>query len=105
MKPCQLFPSLFFLACLFAGQSAALAQSGTPDNSGVEASQKPQAPAPSERLNFHTDLFTGRFGYQIPLPLAPGRHGSTPSLALAYNSSADSGWCGVGWSLDFGYIQ
>lgn len=77
----------------------------TGENTGGDASQKAPAPAPSGQLNFQTDLFTGRFGYQVPLELAPGRHGSQPSLALYYNSASDNGWCGVGWDLDLGYIQ
>jgi RHS repeat-associated protein len=105
MKPFQHLSRLFFLAVSLAAQLPANAQSGSPENSGIEASQRPSVPAPSERLNFHTDLFTGRFGYQIPVPVAPARHGSAPQLALAYNSSGENGWCGVGWSLDLGYIQ
>src|SRR6266568_2613170 len=61
--------------------------------------------AANEKLDFHTDLFTGRFTYAVPIRVPPGRQGSEPSLALRYNSSAKNGWCGVGWDLDMGYIQ
>jgi YD repeat-containing protein len=51
------------------------------------------------------DLFTGAFGYSIPIACAPARNGSEPSLALAYSSSGDLDWCGMGWRLDIGYIE
>jgi len=51
------------------------------------------------------DLFTGSFGYSIPIACAPARNGSEPNLALAYSSSGDNGWCGMGWDLNIGYIE
>ena len=51
------------------------------------------------------DLFTGSFGYSIPIACAPARNGSEPNLALAYSSSGENGWCGMGWNLDIGYIE
>src|SRR5207249_8487685 len=59
----------------------------------------------SERPNFQTDLFTGRFGYSLPIVVAPARQGAQPALALSYNSAGGNGWCGVGWSLETGFIQ
>jgi len=56
-------------------------------------------------LNFQADLFTGRFTYAVPIKVAPGRQGAEPKLTLGYNSSAGNGWCGMGWTLDTGYIQ
>ncbi|HEX3798449.1 MAG TPA: SpvB/TcaC N-terminal domain-containing protein, partial [Verrucomicrobiae bacterium] len=56
-------------------------------------------------LDFETDLFTGKFTYRVPINVAPGRHGTQPGLVLGYNSGMGNGWCGVGWSLDVGYIQ
>ena len=32
------------------------------------------------------DLFTGSFGYSIPIQCAPARNGSEPKLALVYSS-------------------
>jgi hypothetical protein len=85
---------------------AAFAQTHTDGaNSGPPPSQRPGPSDLPGQLDFQTDLFAGRFGYHIPFDLAPGRHGSTPSLALAYNSANANGWCGVGWDLDLGYIQ
>ncbi len=59
----------------------------------------------NERLNFQTDLFTGRFGYSYPIVVAPARQGAQPAIALSYNSAGGNGWCGVGWSLETGFIQ
>ncbi len=59
----------------------------------------------NEKLDFHNDLFTGRFNYRIPIEVPPGRGGSGPDIALEYNSANANGWCGVGWDLDMGYIQ
>jgi RHS repeat-associated protein len=51
------------------------------------------------------DLFTGSFGYSIPINCAPARNGSEPALALMYSSGGDNGWCGMGWKLDIGWIE
>src|SRR5687767_5060203 len=56
-------------------------------------------------LNFHTDLFTGTFAYEIPIFAAPARQGTEPSIALTYKSTAPNDWCGVGWNIDVGHIQ
>jgi RHS repeat-associated protein len=51
------------------------------------------------------DLFTGSFGYTVPINCPPARNGSEPALALAYSSSGDNGWCGMGWNLAIGSID
>ena len=51
------------------------------------------------------DLFTGSFGYSIPIECAPARNGSEPHLGLGYSSAGDNGWCGMGWNLNIGYIE
>lgn len=51
------------------------------------------------------DLFTGSFGYSVPIACPPARNGSEPGLALAYSSSGELGWCGMGWDLNIGYIE
>jgi RHS repeat-associated protein len=51
------------------------------------------------------DLFSGSFGYSIPISCAPARNGSEPNLALAYSSAGDNDWCGMGWKLDIGSIE
>ena len=77
------------------------------DFGAVPALTKPQGDqsAANQKLDFHTDLFTGRFGYQIPIEAPPARGGAGPNVALQYSSGNKNGWCGVGWDLDFGYIQ
>jgi len=55
--------------------------------------------------NFQTDLFTGRFSYTIPITVPPGRQGGEPKITLGYNSSGGNGWCGMGWTLEMGFIQ
>ncbi len=74
-------------------------------NIGNSGAQQPKGVTPSGQFDFQTDLFTGRFGYSVPLEVAPGRHGSQPKIALRYNSSGENTWCGTGWDLDLGYIQ
>jgi RHS repeat-associated protein len=74
-------------------------------NSGPDASKADKTAGPSGKLNFQTDLFTGRFGYSVPIQVAPGRNGSEPQIGLRYNSASEDGWCGHGWDLDLGYIQ
>jgi len=51
------------------------------------------------------DLFTGSFGYNVPINCAPARNGSEPNLALDYSSAGDDGWCGMGWNLEIGSIE
>jgi len=55
--------------------------------------------------SFQPDLFTGRAATSIPIAIPPGRRGLQPQLALSYSSSNPSGWVGVGWSLDMGFIE
>jgi len=93
------------LSALLLVPSSARGQTPQGVNSGGPALAEDRAPGPSGKLDYQTDLFTGRFGYGVPLELAPARHGSTPALALRYNSASENGWLGVGWELDLGYIQ
>ena len=74
-------------------------------NNGAEASKQDRTAPSSGKLDFQTDLFTGRFSYGVPIQVAPARHGTEPQLGLRYNSSAGNGWCGVGWELEIGHIQ
>jgi hypothetical protein len=41
---------------------------------------------------------TGAYQTSIPIEV-PSYHGLEPNLELAYDSSADNGWLGVGWNL------
>lgn len=90
---------------LVAAHATSIGQTRSGENDGGYPSQKGQMSDGSTPLDFQTDLFTGRFGYQVPMPLAPGRHGCEPTVSLQYNSANENGWCGVGWSMDFGYIE
>jgi hypothetical protein len=74
-------------------------------NSGGNASAQDKTASAPGKLNYQTDLFTGRFAYSIPVQLPPGRNGCEPNIALHYNSSGENTWCGFGWELDLGFIQ
>ncbi|HEX5221851.1 MAG TPA: SpvB/TcaC N-terminal domain-containing protein [Verrucomicrobiae bacterium] len=78
-----------------------------PGNNGAPSSQVQSEAGTliSQRAEHTTDLFTGSFGYSVPIVGAPARNGSEPGLALVYSSSGDNGWCGQGWTLDIGYIE
>ncbi len=93
------------LAVLLAAPVMASAQNL--DYGAVPALSRPQGDqsAANQKLDYHTDLFTGRFGYQVRIAAPPGRGGWDPGVALEYNSANKNGWCGVGWDLDLGYIQ
>lgn len=82
----------------------ALAQSSV-DQTSQTGMATPAPGADGNTYNYQADLFTGRFTYGVPITVAPGRQGAEPKITLGYNSAAGNGWCGVGWSLDMGYIQ
>ncbi|MBI1178903.1 hypothetical protein GC207_15840 [bacterium] len=92
--------SLLFLSALTSRATTSPGQ-----NSGPPASGEGSLPVSTGKLDFQTDLFSGRFGYSVPIVTPPARNGSEPSLALHYNSTGDNGWCGQGWELETGYIQ
>jgi RHS repeat-associated protein len=84
-----------------------IADQSLTDYGAIPALSKPpqDQTASNQKLDFHTDLFTGRFNYRLPISVPPARGGTEPSIVLQYNSSGGNGWCGVGWDLDMGYIQ
>ncbi len=100
-----MFRNLLLAFCLLANAPLLFGQNPQGDNDGPEASKAARPAAPSGKLNFQTDLFTGRFGYSVPIEVAPARNGSEPDISLRYNSASENGWCGNGWDLEFGYIQ
>lgn len=77
------------------------------DYGSIPAVAKPaqDQAAANQKLDFQTDLFTGRFGYRVPIEVPPARGGLAPNIVLQYNSANKNGWCGVGWDLDMGNIQ
>ncbi len=104
MKPnYPILPAGF--ACLALAVCALAQTTPTGNNTLAPLSSESQAASPAGQTDFQTDPFTGRFGYTVPLDLAPARHDSTPNLELIYNSANPNSWCGVGWDLDLGYIE
>jgi RHS repeat-associated protein len=94
---------------MWAAVESGLAQTGNSGASGgptSAADQQIQAQdLAGKRGQQRVDLFTGGFGYSIPITCAPARNGSEPAIALNYSSGGDNGWCGMGWNLDIGYIE
>ena len=78
-------------------------QSGGP--AGAADQQTQATDLMGKRGSEKVDLFTGTFGYSVPIACPPARNGSEPSLALVYSSGGSSGWCGYGWNLNIGYIE
>ena len=99
------FQGLLVTACVL---SANLVHAGSLTDYGAipQIAQPPQdQSAANQKLDFHTDLFTGRFGYQVQVEVPPGRGGSEPDIAIQYSSADKDGLCGVGWNVDMGYVQ
>ena len=86
-----------YLSPVFAQQTA----DQSSDTGVMPSAQSPDGIS----MNFQPDQYTGRFTYSVPINVASGRQGAKPTLALGYNSASGNGWCGVGWSLETGYIQ
>ena len=103
MKPFLQFVLGLLLTIEPLGASAQTVRAGA--NGGINASERRGVSDLPGQLDFHTDLYSGRFGYQVPFDVAPGRHDSQPSLGMVYSSANPNGSCGVGWDLDLGYIQ
>jgi hypothetical protein len=106
MKPKHAFlKALITSLCAFQAYSTQAA--ALTDYGAAPALTKPQGDLydANQKLDFHTDLFTGRFNYDVPIVVPPARQGTEPKIALQYNSANKNGWCGVGWDLDMGYIE
>ncbi|PYS44422.1 MAG: hypothetical protein DMG13_33870, partial [Acidobacteria bacterium] len=86
-------------------QSAASGSEATGTSAASGISGPGASSAVGNNLDFQADLFTGRFSYGIPIVAAPARQGTQPKIVLGYSSSGGNGWCGMGWSLDMGFIQ
>ena len=68
----------------------------------------PDSPIQNTWSAFHTDLFTGSFGYEYKIEVLPGVNGLAPEVKLSYNShsaSGKAGWVGAGWDIPLNYIQ
>ncbi|MGA2281107.1 MAG: SpvB/TcaC N-terminal domain-containing protein, partial [Verrucomicrobiota bacterium] len=89
-----------------AGGALAQTTDGVNRKTSCSSDQQIQAKdLEGKRGQEQVDLFTGSFGYSIPIQCAPARNGSEPALALSYSSGGDLGWCGMGWKLDIGHIE
>ncbi|MGA2279118.1 MAG: RHS repeat-associated core domain-containing protein [Verrucomicrobiota bacterium] len=85
---------------------AQIGNTGTSGGPNSAADQQVQAAdLLGKRGQQKVDLFTGSFGYSIPIACAPARNGSEPNLALGYSSAEENGWCGMGWKLEIGSIE
>ena len=54
---------------------------------------------------FEVNAANGTSGFNIPLPITPGRNGFSPSLSLSYNSGGGNSPYGLGWSVGYPMIQ
>jgi RHS repeat-associated protein len=97
------------LIAFWAATGIGLAQTGNAAASGGPVSGSDQQVTAidlvGKQAQKEVDLFTGSFGYAIPINCAPARNGSAPNLVLAYSSSGENDWCGMGWKLDIGSID
>ncbi|MGA2279421.1 MAG: RHS repeat-associated core domain-containing protein [Verrucomicrobiota bacterium] len=85
---------------------AQIGNSGTSGGPNSASDQQVQAAdLLGKRGQQKVDLFTGSFGYSIPIACAPARNASEPNLALGYSSAEENGWCGMGWKLEIGSIE
>lgn len=55
--------------------------------------------------SFQVEPFLGASSTSIPIVVPPGRRGMQPEININYSSAINNGWLGVGWSLNFGYIE
>jgi type II secretory pathway pseudopilin PulG len=95
-----------WIALAITGIGTLVAMAG--QNSGPVSASDQQAQATDlvgKQAQQKVDLFTGSFGYTVPINCPPARNGSEPNLILAYSSSGDNGWCGMGWDLSIGSID
>src|SRR5690349_565306 len=97
------------IMAMWATAESCLAQNGSSAISGGPVSGSDEQTEATELVGrqgqHEVDLFTGSFSYSVPINCAPARNNSQPNLALAYSSSGDVDWCGVGWTLDIGSIE
>ncbi|MEM9444383.1 MAG: SpvB/TcaC N-terminal domain-containing protein [Verrucomicrobiota bacterium] len=54
---------------------------------------------------FQVNPANGTSSFSIPLPVSPARSGSSPDLALSYNSGSGNSPYGLGWSVSYPVIQ
>lgn len=89
--------------CAVVGSGVATAQTGVSD----DRVNLPEGPGSLDGIgdNAEVDPNMALMRYSVPVRLPDGFGGTTPSLALAYNSGSGSGPVGIGWSLDLPAIE
>jgi len=55
--------------------------------------------------SFKADDFLGAGSTSIPIAVPPGRKNMQPEINIQYSSASGNGWLGLGWVLNFGYIE
>ena len=89
--------SLLLLGLALAGPAAAA------DKSGVTPGRLHLPEAPGSLMgigeNVEPNLSMGLMTYRVPIVVPEGYPGTTPTLALTYDSGSGNGLLGIGWTL------
>jgi YD repeat-containing protein len=95
--------SMAVLAALLCPSAPALAQTGVSD----DRVSLPEGPGSLEGVgeSVRPNLNMGTMSYSVPVPVPAGFAGTTPDIALRYDSGAGSGAVGIGWSMDVPNIE
>jgi hypothetical protein len=90
-------------AALLSPGAPALAQTGVSD----DRVSLPEGPGSLEGVgeSVKPNLNMGTMSYSVPVPVPAGFAGTTPDMALRYDSGAGSGPVGIGWSMDVPNIE
>ena len=88
--------------CL-VGASDVMGQTGVSD----DRVSLPEGPGSLEGIgeNVETDPNMGVMRYGVPIQVPEGFAGVTPQVRLAYSSGNGGGVLGMGWSMDFPYVE
>ncbi|MFF7389756.1 RHS repeat-associated core domain-containing protein [Streptomyces scabiei] len=97
----------------YAAASGATVLAVTSGSSSDEGDYRATTLSPSGSWDVSTG--SGAFTYSLPIQLPKAPFGTTPSLALSYNSQSVDGrtsatnnqasWVGMGWDMEVGYIE
>ncbi|MFF6781959.1 RHS repeat-associated core domain-containing protein [Streptomyces sp. NPDC012510] len=97
----------------YATATGATVLAVTSGSSSDEGDYRASTLSPSGSWDVSTG--SGAFTYNLPIQLPKAPFGTTPSLALTYNSQSVDGrtsatnnqasWVGMGWDLEVGYIE
>ncbi|WP_259407763.1 RHS repeat-associated core domain-containing protein [Streptomyces akebiae] len=102
-----------FSRSTYASASGATVLAVTSGSSSDEGDYRASTLSPTGSWDVSTG--SGAFTYSLPVQLPKAPFGTTPSLALSYNSQSVDGrtsatnnqasWVGMGWDLEVGYIE